>query len=112
MEGIRTRDPLPLIGVPASALCLGGLFLLGSPVVALLYFAGSVLWLLVSLRVRSWPRPFKIGLPLAIIAFSMVLLTSDRMMERISSFATSDLQFNQDYHLKIFQDTAERRIKH
>jgi hypothetical protein len=107
MEGIRTRDPLPLIGVPASALCLGGLFLLGSPVVALLYFAGSVLWLLVSLRVCSWPRPFKIGLPLAIIAFSMVLLTSDRMMERISSFATSDSQFNQDYHLKIFQDTAE-----
>ena len=107
MEGVRTSDPLPMVGVPASALCLGGLFLLGSPVCALLYFAGNGLWLLTSLRARSWPRPFKIGLPVAIIAFSMVLLTSDRMMERISSFATSDSQFNQDYHLKIFQDTAE-----
>ena len=107
MEGVRTRDPLPLVGVPASALCLGGLFLLGSPVVALLYFAGSGLWLLVSLRVRSWPKPFKIGLPLAIIAFSLALVTSDRLMEHITSFATSESQLNQGDHLKIFQDTTK-----
>jgi hypothetical protein len=107
MEGIRTRDPLPLMGVPASALCLGGLFLLGSPVVALLYFAGSLLWLLVSLRVRSWPSPFKIGLPLAIIFCSLVLLKSDRAMDLISGFATSYSQINQGEHLKIFQDTTK-----
>ena len=107
MEGVRTRDPLPLIGVPASALCLGGLFLLGSPVVALLYFVGSGLWLLVSLRIRSWPRPFKIGLPLAIIACSLVLVTSDRAIDLISSFAISGSQINQGEHLKIFQDTTE-----
>jgi tetratricopeptide (TPR) repeat protein len=107
MEGIRTRDPLPLIGVPASALCLGGLFLLGSPVVALLYFAGSVLWLLVSLRVRSWPRAFKIGLPLAIIFCSLFLVKSDRAMDLMSGFATSDSQINQGGHLNIFQDTTK-----
>ena len=107
MEGIRTRDPLPLIGVPASALCLGGLFLLGSPVVALLYFAGSALWLVVSLRVRSWPRPFKIGLPLAIIFCSLVLVKSDRAMDLMSGFATSYSQINQGEHLKIFQDTTK-----
>lgn len=107
MEGVRTRDPLPLVGVPASALCLGGLFLLGSPVVALLYFAGSGLWLLVSLRVRSWPKPFVVGIPLAIIACSLVLVNSDRAIDLISSFATSDSQINQGEHLKIFQDTTE-----
>ena len=106
IEGIRTRDPLPLVGVPASALCLGGLFLLGSPLFALLYFAGSGLWLLVSLRVRSWPRPSKIGLPLAIIAVSFVLVNSDRAMEFISNFATSESQHNQGHHLEIFQDTT------
>ena len=37
----------------------------------------------------------------------MVLLTSDRTMERISSFATSDSQFNQGEQLKIFQDTTK-----
>jgi hypothetical protein len=95
------------MGVPASALCLGGLFLLGSPVVALLYFAGSLLWLLVSLRVRSWPSPFKIGLPLAIIFCSLVLVKSDRAMDLISGFATSYSQINQGEHLKIFQDTTK-----
>ena len=107
MEGVRTRNPLPLVGVPASALCLGGLFLVGSPVVALLYFAGNGLWLLASLRLRSWPRPFVIGLPLAIIAFSLILVTSDRAMELISNFATSDQQLNQGDQLKIFQDTTK-----
>ena len=105
MEGIRTRNPIPLVGIPASVLCLGGLFLLGSSVCALLYFAGNGLWLLISMRARSWPRPLKIGLPVAIIAFSMFVLTSDRAMERISSFATSDSQFNGN--LKIFQDTTK-----
>ena len=107
MEGMRTRNPIPLVGIPASALCLGGLFLLGSPVCALLYFAGNGLWLLISMRARSWPRPFKIALPVVIITFSIFLLTSDRTMERISSFATSDSQFNQGEHLKIFQDTTK-----
>jgi tetratricopeptide (TPR) repeat protein len=107
MEGVRTSDPLPLVGVPASALCLGGLFLIGSPVVALLYFAGSGLWLLVSLRIRSWPRPFKIGLPLAIITCSLILVSNDRAMDLMSSFATSDSQINQGEHLKVFQDTTK-----
>ena len=59
MEGMRTRNPIPLLGILASALCLGGLFLLGSPVCALLYFAGNGLWLLISMRARSWPGPLR-----------------------------------------------------
>ena len=107
MEGVRTRNLLPLVGVPASALCFGGLFLVGSPALALLYFAGNGIWLLANLRVRSWPKPFKIGLPLAIIAFSLALVSSDRLMEHITSFATSESQLNQGDHLKIFQDTTK-----
>ena len=107
MEGVRTRMLLPLVGLPASALCLGGLFLLGSPVGVILYFAGNGLWLLASLRVRSWARPFKIGFPLAIVAFSLALLANDRSMTLISSFASSDTQLNQGYHLKIFKDTTQ-----
>ena len=107
MEGVRTRNLLPLVGVPASALCFGGLFLVGSPALALLYFAGNGIWLLANLRVRSWPKPFKIGLPLAIIAFSLALVSSDRLMDHITSFATSESQLNQGDHLKIFQDTTK-----
>ena len=107
MEGVRTRNLLPLVGVPASALCFGGLFLVGSPALALLYFAGNGIWLLANLRVRSWPKPFKIGLPLAIIAFSLALVSSDRLMDHITSFATSESQLNQSDHLKIFQDTTK-----
>ena len=107
MEGVRTRNLLPLVGAPASALCFGGLFLVGSPALALLYFAGNGIWLLANLRVRSWPKPFKIGLPLAIIAFSLALVSSDRLMEHITSFATSESQLNQGDHLKIFQDTTK-----
>ena len=107
MNGVRTRNPIPLVGLPASALCLGGLFMLASTVCVLLYFVGNGLWLLISMRARSWPKPFKIGLPVAIIAFSIFSLNSDIMMERISSFATSDSKFNQGEHLKIFQDTIK-----
>ncbi len=107
MEGVRTRNLLPLVGVPASALCFVGLFLVGSPLLALLYFVGNGIWLLVNLRVRFWPKPFKIGLPLAIIAFSLALVTSDRAIEHISSFASSDSQLYQGDHLKIFQDTTK-----
>ena len=107
MEGVRTRNPTPLVGIIASALCLWGLFLLNSPVCAFLYFLGNGLWLMISMCARSWPRPFKIGLPVAIIALSIVLLTSDRVMNLISDFAKTDPQFNQGEHLKIFQDTTK-----
>ncbi|MEC7230038.1 MAG: hypothetical protein VXV91_02425, partial [Verrucomicrobiota bacterium] len=107
MEGVRTRNPIPLVGIPASAICLWGLFLLGSPICALFYFAGNGLWLLISMSARSWPRPFKIGLPVAIITFSIALLTSDRAIDLMLSFVNSDSQFNQGEHLKIFQDTTK-----
>lgn len=107
MEGFRSRSILPLVGIPASALCLVGLVLGVSRAGVLLYFIGVGLWFLGSLRLHSLPRLLKIGLPIVIVAFSIVLSSNERTVQRIVSFATAESQLGDEFRLKIYKDTAD-----
>ena len=90
MEGMRSRSLLPLIGLPASLLCLTGLVLGVSRAGVILYFIGIGLWFVCSLRTRSMPRFFKLGFPLLVVAFSLVLSSNERTVRRIADFVSSE----------------------
>jgi tetratricopeptide (TPR) repeat protein len=106
MEGFRSRSVLPLVGIPASALCLAGLVLGVSRAGVLLYFIGIGLWFLCSLRAHSLPRFFKIGFPIVVVAFSVVLSSNERTVRRIVSFATAESQLKDEFRVKIYKDTT------
>ncbi len=107
MEGLRTRTVLPLVGAPASALCLAGLVLGVSRAGVLLYFVGVGLWFVCSLRTHSLPRFLKIGFPLVIVAFSVVVSSNQRTVQRIVSFASSESQLQDEFRLRIYEDATE-----
>ncbi|MGZ0656706.1 O-antigen ligase family protein [Coraliomargarita sp. W4R72] len=106
MEGLRSRSLLPLVGLPASLLCLTGLVLGVSRAGVILYFIGIGLWFICSLRARSMPRFFKIGFPLLVVAFSFVLSSNERTVQRIASFVSSESQLKDEFRMKIYQDTT------
>lgn len=105
MDGLRSRTVLPLVGVPASALCLVGLVLGVSRAGVLLYFIGVGLWFLLSLRTHSMPRFLKIGFPVVVVAFSVVVSSNQRTVQRIISFLTSDSQLEEEFRVKMYKDT-------
>jgi tetratricopeptide (TPR) repeat protein len=107
MEGLRSRTVMPLVGVPASALCLVALVMGVSRAGVLLYFVGLGLWFLMSLRVHSMPRFFKLGLPLVVLAFSFVLVSNERTVQRIMSFASADSQIADEFRVRVYEDTAK-----
>jgi len=107
MEGLRSRRLLPLIGVPASALCLAGLVFGVSRAGVLLYFLGVGLWFIGSLRSRSMSRLIKIGFPLLVVAFSVVLTSNERTVERIMNFAAPEAQFSDEFRIKIYEDATD-----
>jgi len=107
MEGVRSRTLLPLVGVPASALCLAGLVLGVSRAGVMLYFLGIGLWFIASLRAHSLPRFIKIGFPVVVVAFSVVLSSNERTVQRIVSFASSKSQLADEFRLKIYEDTTD-----
>lgn len=107
MEGIRTRALKPLIGVPATALCLAGLVLGVSRAGVALYFIGVGLWFLLSLRAHSMPRFFKIGFPVIVVALSLVVSSNQQTVQRIISFVSSDSEMRDDFRLKIYEDASK-----
>ena len=107
MEAVRTRALKPLVGVPASVLCLLGLVFSVSRAGVLLYLIGVGLWFLLSLRARSLPRVLKVGFPLVIVAFSLVVTRNEQMVDRMIDFATSGSEVRDDFRLKMYKDTAD-----
>jgi tetratricopeptide (TPR) repeat protein len=76
MEGFRLRAALPLVGLPASALCLAGLVLSDLNSSVQLYFIGVVLWFMLCLRAHLLQRSLKILLPLFLSALLVFVLAS------------------------------------
>ncbi len=107
MEGLRMRNVLPLVGVPATVLCLIGLVLGVSRAGVLLYFIGIGLWFICSLRAHSLPRFLKIGFPIVIVALSVVISSNERTVRRITSFVTSESQVGDEFRVKIYKDASE-----
>ena len=107
MEAVRTRALKPLVGVPASVLCLVGLVFSVSRAGVLLYLIGVGLWFLLSLGARSLPRVLKVGFPLVIVAFSLVVTRNEQMVDRMIDFATSGSEVRDDFRLKMYKDTAD-----
>ncbi|MFT5837236.1 MAG: tetratricopeptide (TPR) repeat protein [Candidatus Azotimanducaceae bacterium] len=106
MEGLRSRRVMAMVGVPASILCLVGLVLSASMVGLLLYFVGVGLWFVCSLRAGSLPRLFKIGFPIVIIAFSAVVFSNEKLVQRIVGFVSSDSGPSQVSRIPIYSDTT------
>lgn len=107
MEGIRRRIVLPLVGVPCSALCLAGLVLGVSRAGVLLYFLGIAIWFFCSLGGRSLPRFFKVGFPIVVIAFSLVISSNERTVERIVDFASQESGIGDEFRLRVYEDSLE-----
>lgn len=107
MEGVRSRTVMPLVGVPATALCLAGLVFGVSRAGVLLYFAGVGLWFVCSLRAHSLPRFLKIGFPLVVVAFSLVVSSNERTVQRIVSFVSSESQITDEFRFRIYEDTVD-----
>jgi O-antigen ligase len=107
MEGLRSRTVMPLVGVPASALCLVALVLGVSRAGVLLYFVGVGIWFVLSLRVHSLPRLFKLGFPLVVLAFCFVLLSNERTVQRIVDFASSESKLADEFRVRVYQDSVK-----
>ena len=107
MEGVRSRTLMPLIGVPVSALCMVGLVLGVSRAGILLYFLGVALWFICSLRAHSLSRFFKIGFPVVVVALSIVASSNERTVERILSFFSQESQLEDEFRVRIYEDTLQ-----
>lgn len=107
MEGLRRRKALPLIGLPASVLCLIGLVLGVSRAGVLLYFLGIFIWFLCNIRSRSIPRVFKIGVPLVVIAMSFVVSSNERTVERIMQFASPETGLGDEFRVRMYRDATD-----
>jgi len=106
MDGLRSRTVLPLVGAPASALCLAGLALEGSRAGVLLYLVGVGLWFLFSLRAHSLPRFLKVGFPVAAVALGVIASCNEKTAQRIVDFAASDAELKDELRLKIYEDSV------
>ncbi|WPJ94241.1 O-antigen ligase family protein [Coraliomargarita algicola] len=107
IEGLRSRNLVPLIGVPATVLCFAGLLVSGACVGLLLYFSGIALWFVCSIRSRSLPRAFKFGFPLVVLIFGVVLVNNDRSVQRMLDLVRTDTQLNDRLRLPVYADATD-----
>ncbi|MDQ8194458.1 O-antigen ligase family protein [Coraliomargarita sp. SDUM461004] len=105
MSGLRSRQLLPLMGLPATSLCLAALIASASQVGVVLYFGGIVLWFLASLRTRHLPRSFKIAFPLVVLGCMCVLMSNERTLERIGQFF--EVESTQQFRWELYSDVVE-----
>ncbi len=107
MEGLRGRKVLHLVGVLSSLLCLMALIVSLGRSGVLLYFIGIGIWFLCRLRAKSVPVLVKIGLPLVLLAFSLVISSRSQSVERVADFVSTPSEWGQEYRALIYQDAFE-----
>lgn len=107
IEGLRVRKLIYLVGVLASLTCLAALTLCACRAGVLLYFFGIGLWFICRLRARSIPVLFKIGFPLFLLAFSFVISSNDKAVERIVEFVSAPATWEEESRTAIFKDTID-----
>lgn len=107
MEALRNRTLIQLVGVPASILCLVGLVLGVSRAGVLLYFLGIFIWFVSSMRSRSVPRLFKIGVPLVVIAMSFAVSSNERTVQRVMAFANPATEIGDEFRIKMYRDASD-----
>lgn len=107
MEGLRSRAAVPLIGMPASALCIAGLVFGASRAGVLLYCGGILLWFICSLRARYLSRNFKIGFLIMLVVGSLFVVSNERMSQRVISLLSPETQVQDEFRLEVYQDTVD-----
>lgn len=107
MEALRNRTVIQLIGTMASILCLVGLVLGVSRAGVLLYFLGIFIWFISSMRSRSVPRLFKIGVPLVVVAMSFAMSSNERTVQRIMAFANPATEIGDEFRIKMYRDATD-----
>ncbi|MDP4610870.1 MAG: O-antigen ligase family protein [Opitutales bacterium] len=107
IEGLKVRKLIYLVGVLTSVTCLAALTLCACRAGVLLYFFGIGLWFICRLRARSIPSIFKIGFPLLLLAFSFVISSNNKAVERIVEFASAPTDWGEESRTAIFKDTFD-----
>lgn len=107
IEGLKVRKLIYLVGVFASVTCLVALTLCACRAGVLLYFFGIGLWFIGRLRARSIPAIFKIGFPLILLAFSLVISSNNKAVERIVEFVSAPMAWGEESRTAIFNDTVD-----
>jgi O-antigen ligase len=107
MEGIRGRNLSHLVGLVATVLALIALIYGASQASIAIYFAGVVLWFVLSLRASLVSWFFKITIPAALLIFLFLTTSQLSSVEDVIDYITSPMEWSGEEQAQIFQDTLE-----
>lgn len=107
MCALRARRLMPIIGFVVSGLSFLALVWGVSRAGVILFFVGILIWYFLHLGSGRMARGVKLGIPLALIAFSVFIVSNSRATERVVDFLASPSNWSEDFRSLIAKDTFE-----